>query len=147
LVAAVALLVTGANDRQREILWSAIKRPSWVSPQLAACASRVDSGFAQRARTMIEQRCTFEEDKFVDITGIERHHALGPLSYTAHSAKLLSALVALCALCRENSWLGMLVNAEDIRQMLASDVDAGGTIAVRWISHIMPFIEAAPDNS
>ena len=147
LVAAVTLLVTGADQRHLEILWTAIKRPSWVSPQLAACASRVDSNFAQSARTMIEQRCAFEAQTLVDITGLERHHALGPLSWSAHSAKLLSALVALCALSHESTWLEPLVNAEDIRQMMASDVDGGGTIAVRWISRIMPFIDAAPSNT
>ena len=65
---------------------------------------------------------------------LERHSALGPGSLDAHSAKLVAALVALLTLDGDEQpdWL----TGPDVQQLIASDVDNGGEIAVGWLSDI-----------
>lgn len=141
-VVAAATLLVGATDEQLDLLWGAIRRPSWVSPQLAASAAHLDAQFAERARLLIERRCVFDEVPYLDFPP-ERHSYLGPLSYQLHQAKTLSVLVALCSLQGEPHWLKSLTSAEDIRAMLSSDVDGGARIAVEWIARMTPLIENA----
>jgi hypothetical protein len=143
LVAAVALLADAATDEQINLLWDAISRPSWVSPQLAASASLIDPRFHERARLMIERRCLLIDERLIGIGALERHVALGPLPNELHSAKILSALMVLCSLKGEPAWLLTLNSASDIRTILASDEDGGGEIAVQWITAITPVIEQA----
>ncbi|HTR51967.1 MAG TPA: hypothetical protein VMJ10_14730 [Kofleriaceae bacterium] len=54
LVGGVVLVRTRmSNAAILEALWSAIDRPSWVSPQLAVAASKIDPEFTAKAHTRI----------------------------------------------------------------------------------------------
>src|SRR6478752_3662410 len=53
LVAAAALLATGANPGRVDALWGTLQAGSWVAPQLAATAWLLDESFETRARALI----------------------------------------------------------------------------------------------
>jgi hypothetical protein len=134
LVGATALLVLGARADSACALWTALDRPCWASPQLAASGQRVDPGFAANARMRVERRCRLDSGGALVTPWPERHSAMGPDSIHAHSWKLLSALIALCRGRLETSaWLEPLLAAADIREMLAKDTTRGGELAVRWL--------------
>jgi len=73
---------------------------------------------------------------------VRRHSAMGPGSITSGSNKLLSALMRLCERRPSASvWLTPYLEAEDIRQMIASDVDHGGDIAERWLEGMLGLLK------
>ncbi len=65
---------------------------------------------------------------------IARHSAAGPISFSAHSSKSLSALVALSQRLPDAPWLDQLLAWEDIQQSIQSDRDGGG-LAEKLYAH------------
>ena len=137
IVGAVALLL-GATPSQTRLLWEAIEKPSWISPQLAATAYQVDPNFCAEALLRIERRARLNIDEASTMDWLQRHSALGPRSFDAHSAKLLAALVALVKRGDQGS---DLLSAIDIQEIIASDTDGGGDIAVGWLEDIRLMLE------
>jgi len=132
LVAATAILVGDLTDLL-PALWSALDRPCWTSPQLAAVASLIDASFLTKAKMRLEDGCKMDVRDAAAMTPIERHSALGPTSVAAHSPKLMSALAALCSLDdAAEHWLSELISRPDIKEALELDKDHAGAIAVRW---------------
>lgn len=132
LVAATAILV-GELMELLPVLWSALDRPCWTSPQLCAVASLIDPSFLAKARARLETGCKMEVRDAAAMSPIERHTALGPTSVAAHSPKLMSALAALCSLDdAAEQWLPKLISRPDIKEALELDKDHAGAIAVRW---------------
>jgi len=116
-----------------EALWSALDRPCWTSPQLAAVASRIDPDFLPHARARLEQGCPMNVSNAMGMSPLERHSALGPGSLTAHSAKSASALAALCAADgKADSGLDALLSGPKLRSLVDQDIDQSGSIALSW---------------
>lgn len=136
IVGAAALLIT-ASSNGIKALWSALDRPCWTSPQLAAVASRVDRDFLAQARLRLDRGCKQDVAEAAEMPWPARHSALGPLSLDAHSAKLAASLAALCA--REegaNLWLTPLLARADLKALIDLDVDGAASIALRWRDEI-----------
>jgi hypothetical protein len=132
LVAIGAMLVANSRDSLPE-LWAAIDRPSWVAPQLAATASILDTDFEPKAKLRLERGCRLEIDDPGQEWTPERHSAMGPSSWTGHSAKLMASLAALYDLMfPDNGWLSDLLHTEDMRGLMAQDIDRGGELALGW---------------
>jgi len=142
LVGGTALVVLGGNESRLAALWAALDRPCWVSPQLAVVAALVDPAFESRAQERIHRRCALDADHVLSMDWVRRHSAMGPGSITSGSNKLLSALMRLCERRPSASvWLTPYLEAEDIRQMIASDVDHGGDIAERWLEGMLGLLK------
>lgn len=133
LVGAVAMHFGAANEKSRDALWRAFDSGSWVSPQLAAIAFLVDEDFEAQARRRMEAGCAVNRDRLEGLDWIARHSAAGPISFSAHSSKALSALIALSQRLPDAPWLDQLLAREDIQQSIQSDRDGGGRIAVVWL--------------
>jgi hypothetical protein len=132
LVAAATMLVGRLIGHLPE-LWSALGRPCWTSPQLAAVASRLDPDFLSNARMRLEVGCKMDVQEALAMSPIARHSALGPTSLDAHSNKLISALTALCSTEEAaEGWLPDIVARPEISHALELDTDHAGSIAVRW---------------
>lgn len=132
LVAATTMLVGRLVEHLPE-LWSALDRPCWTSPQLAAVASRIDPGFLPKARTRLESGCSMDVSEALEMSPIARHSALGPTSLSTHSTKMVSALAALCSTEEAaQGWLPALVARPEISEALELDTDHAGSIAIRW---------------
>jgi hypothetical protein len=132
LVAATAILV-GELSQLLPALWSALGRPCWTSPQLAAVASKIDTDFISKAKTRLEDGCKMNVREAAAMSPIARHSALGPASVAAHSPKLMSALVSLCSMdAAAEDWLPELISRPDAKEVLERDKDHAGAIAVRW---------------
>jgi len=145
LVGAVALLVGERKPELLKALWDAADQGSWVSPQLAAVASMVDSEFEEHARRRLEARCPINSSRLVGLDWAHRHFAAGPESVSTHSAKLLSALVALTQVrLGDVDWLKQLRKADDVQGMLRTDIDNGGAIAEAWLSAMTTLADVAP---
>nr|WP_295889880.1 hypothetical protein [uncultured Devosia sp.] len=130
---AAATILTGRLAGELPELWAALDRPCWTSPQLAAVASRVDSRFLQHALTRIELGGRMEANEAADMSPIARLSALGPASLEGHSSKLISSLVALCATEEAaKAWLPELLSRQYLQQVIESDTDKAGSIAIHW---------------
>ncbi len=137
LVGAVAMELGAAKEESRAALWRAFDSGSWVSPQLAAVAFLVDDDFERQARLRIEAGCPINRERLEGLDWIVRHSAAGPISFSAHSSKALSSLVALSQRLPHASWLAPLLERGDIQQSIQSDRDGGGRIAVRWLDRFV----------
>ena len=123
-------------------LWRAIDSGSWTSPQLGAIAFRVDPDFQHNARTRIEKGCPLNRERLDGLDWIERHVAAGPESFSSHSSKSLSALLALCHRLPESSeWLEPIQTRDDIRKIAAAD-QGSGKIAIHWLDRFTKLREA-----
>lgn len=133
LVAAVSLLLAEPTPARRDLLWQAIDRYSWVSPQLVAAASLIDPEFAVQARKRIEACLNTplspppEGDQLTDVTT---------------SPKRLAALLALCERDSAPPWLAFCLAHPGVASRLVRDVDRGGEIARRW-RQVMQLLVAA----
>lgn len=136
IIGAAALLIAGSSNGIRA-LWSALDRPCWTSPQLAAVASRVDPDFLAQASLRLERGCKQDVAEAAEMPWPARHVALGPLSLDAHSAKLAASLAGLCA--REEGaslWLTPLMARADLKALIDLDVDEAASIALDWRDEI-----------
>ncbi|ESQ86651.1 hypothetical protein ABAC460_22755 [Asticcacaulis sp. AC460] len=134
LVAASAMIVGNLTECLDE-LWAALDRPCWTSPQLAATAALVDPDFLDKAHVRLNRRCPMVSDRNPTLSAIARHVAMGPASDAGHSAKLFSALFALCQELKA-SWLVELETEDDVKALLAADRHDGGSIALDWKAEI-----------
>jgi hypothetical protein len=131
IVGAAALLIAPSVNGITA-LWSALDRPCWTSPQLAAVASSVDPDFLAQAKLRLERGCK-QHVAEAEMPWPARHVALGPLSLDSHSAKLAASLAALCA--REEGasiWLTPLMARADLKALIDLDVDEAASIALDW---------------
>ena len=133
IVAATTFFVAGSTERRLAALWDAISQPSWISPQLAATAAHIDPEFAAKAHARIAEGCAVSVEPVASLPWPARHSALGPGSIEAHSAKLLSALLALCIDRPDAPWAKAAADEPHVKHLLALDVDRGGEIAKRWL--------------
>lgn len=123
LVAAVSLLLAEPTPARRDLLWQAIDRYSWVSPQLVATASLIDPEFEEQARQRIEACLNTplppppEGDNLTNVTT---------------SPKRLAALLALCERDSTPPWLAFCLAHPGVANRVVRDVDRGGEIARRW---------------
>jgi len=129
IVGACAIGLGGANPETLAMLYSTLDCASWASPQLAAIASVTDTDFELQARRRIEARCPIDTSRLGSLEWVQRHPDAGPLSFYAHSCKLLSSLMALC---EGAPWLTPLHASEDIKKMIAEDIDRGSALATNW---------------
>jgi hypothetical protein len=132
LVAAAAMVAGGIDDaRAIGCLWVALDHHSFVSPQLAAAASRLDKAFLSKARSRLENRCR------VQLPETMRLPAQPAPPEGEPAPKLLSALVALSREAPGNeAWLTALLASSDVAQILAADRDDGGEIALEWLDRL-----------
>lgn len=132
LVAVCAMLVVESTDHLAA-LWSALTRPCWTSPQLAAAAAMLDPDFTSKARALLEGGCRIDIATALEMPGPERHSAFGPSSLDAHSDKLIAALTALCGVEEAaRVWLPDLLRRPEVRDVLERDVDQAAIIALSW---------------
>ncbi|MEG3146865.1 hypothetical protein U1839_19620 [Sphingomonas sp. RT2P30] len=132
LVGATAALIAQSQSSV-EALWSALDRPCWTSPQLAAVASRMDRDFLAHARPRLESGCQMQADGMAEMSMLERHSAQGPQSLLGHSAKLAAALAALCASeGAADPWITGLLSRPDLKSVIEADVDDAASIALDW---------------
>lgn len=142
LVGAVATLVAGGGDARIDALWSAVDRPSWISPQLVATASLLDPAFDARARERLDRHRALDAKDASGTPWPERHSALGPGSIAEHSAKVVGSLLRMCELRPSASeWIASYSSDATLRAFIATDVDHGGDIAEEWSRAIAPMIE------
>ncbi|MEO7691783.1 MAG: hypothetical protein ABIS51_21045 [Sphingomonas sp.] len=136
IIGATALLIAPSANGITA-LWSALDRPCWTSPQLAAVASRLDPDFLAQARLRLESGCKQDVAEAAEMPWPARHVALGPLSLDSHSAKLAASLAALCG--REEGasvWLTPLMARADLKAFVDLDVDEAASIALDWRDEI-----------
>lgn len=133
LVGAVALVLSGATPARLAMLWQAIDRFSWASPQLVAAAALIDPEFEAQARQRIFacQRTPLPSAP----EGESR-------SSVTVDPKRLAALVALCSRSGEPPWLTSCLAQPSVAARLTRDVDRGGEIALRWL-HAVQQVAAA----
>lgn len=145
LVGSAAMMIGRPSAASVAALWSALDRPCWTSPQLAAAASRVDPAFPEQARLRLERRCLLDTKAASKMSPIERHVSLGPASGYGHSAKLIAALTALLRQAAGGlPWLDELLAEPDVAQLLGEDVDDSGGIATSWLASFDKLRHTAP---
>ena len=133
LVAAVAAAFLPSDSRITYALWHRLDSGSWVVPQIAVVLSAVDPDFQTQARRRLEAHCPIDSTELRALTVIERHSAAGPAGGTERSAKAASALENIvAAISPQPGWLAPIVTTPEHQALVASDVDAGGSIAQRW---------------
>jgi hypothetical protein len=78
------------------------------------------------------------------MTGPERHSAAGPAGIVHRSAK---AAATLLHLLQKNlplpTWVERVSDSEDMRALLAEDIDASQTVTDRWLHRIQEITRAA----
>jgi hypothetical protein len=133
LVAAVAAALLPPDPRITNALWHRLDSGSWVVPQIAVVLSGVDPDFQTQARRRLEAHCPLDSNDLWVLSMIERHSAAGPGGDTERSAKAASALETIVAgISPQPAWLAPIVATSEHQALVASDVDAGGSIAQRW---------------
>jgi hypothetical protein len=136
IVGATSIVLVGPTERRLAALWDALSRPSWISPQLAATAAHADREFAAKAHVRIAKDCAVSIEPAASMNWVARHTALGPGSIIAHSAKLLSSLLALCLDRSDAPWARTTAEDPRVKELLAQDVDRGGQIAKHWLGNM-----------
>lgn len=131
--AVAALLSPTVHASWIDALWVAADGGSWVSPQLAVTAWRLDPQFNVRARERVLSRCPLRNDALLRMPWAERHSLHGPTSGTGHSAKVLSALLVLLEEAGEIRFVSEQRNLTDVAGILAQDSDDGASIARHWL--------------
>lgn len=146
LVGAAALFV-GGEPQCLDALWSALDRPCWTSPQLAATAAHIDPDFEARAKLRIEQGCPMDWSAMLPKSMLERHSAQGPAGADGQSAKLLAVLLTLCGRREpEPVWLASLRNMPTVQALVRRDLDGSGDIALRWAARMEEPTSQQPRN-
>jgi hypothetical protein len=126
LVGGVALLVSEPAEEQLTALWSALGRDSWVTPQLAVIAARVDPDFVSQARRRVQG-------------GWMTQHP--SQSEPSPSGKLLGSLLAMLEQSAADAqWLAETRARADVLAALDEDRDDGSGIAHRWHRAIEPLL-------
>ena len=133
LVAAVAAAFLPQDPRIINTLWHRIDTGSWVVPQIAVILATIDSEFELRARERLEAHCPLDSSELRALTMVERHSAADPAGVTQRSAKTASVLEAvLSAADPRPVWLDAVLASAEHRELVASDIDLGGSIVQRW---------------
>lgn len=133
LVAAVAATFLPPDSRIIDALWHRFDSGSWVVPQIAVVLSEVDPAFQAQARRRLEAHCPLDSTELRALTMIERHSAAGPAGGSERSAKAASALEDIvAAISPQPVWLVPIIATSEHQALVASDVDAGGSIARHW---------------
>jgi hypothetical protein len=135
LVGAVALLLEPSLDCQ--LLWQAVDRGSWVTPQLVVTATLVDPTFREQARSRVATLCPVVVP--VGLTPLQRHSATGPAGEQGRSAKMLASLIAASVEFPDLApWRAEVVEDEHIKSLLAKDAswDNSDKIVASWSAAI-----------
>lgn len=133
LVAAVAAAFLPLDTRITDALWHRFDSGSWVVPQIAVILASIDPDFLRQARQRLEAHCPLDSSELRALTMIERHSAAGPAGGVERSAKSASALqTILSAAVPPPEWLAVVLASQGHQQLVASDIDAAGSIAERW---------------
>ncbi len=133
LVAAVAATFLPPDSRITNALWHRLDSGSWVVPQIAVALSAIDPNFQTQARRRLEVRCPLDYTELGALTMLERHSAAGPAGGMQRSAKAAAALEKIVAsTSSQPTWLAAIVASPEHQALVASDIDASGSIAQRW---------------
>ncbi|MBN8422175.1 MAG: hypothetical protein J0L73_24890 [Verrucomicrobia bacterium] len=133
LVAAVAALFLPPDPRIATALWRRFDAGSWVVPQIAVVLSEVDPDFLTEARRRLEAHCPLDCAELQSLAMAERHTAAGPEGSAARSAKAAGSLQAVVSsLTPPPGWLSAVLASPDHQDLVSSDMDSGGRIALEW---------------
>jgi hypothetical protein len=144
LVAAVAVIVSGDDSEAVRDLWHRIDTGSWVTPQIGVALYLVDHDFEAQSRIRLEARCPIDVTDLVSMTGPERHSVAGPAGRVDRSAKAAATLIHLLKLTSPvPDWLEQLSTSEDMRTLLAQDIDASQTITDKWMRRVQEITDGA----
>lgn len=115
-------------------MWQALDSGSWVSPQLAAVVSLLDSAFVAHATDRLRNHCEVIIDSdYVIEDPVERHSAQGPGSGRARSAKVAAALFALLEQdVPTDGRVAALRRDSQLQTLIAADVDDAAELARGW---------------
>jgi hypothetical protein len=90
-IACVALACAGPSDQLLAELWSCIRIGSWTSPQLAATAAYVDSGFDSKAMALVEDHRTYYKSIVGLATLLSERQTMRPALSAAANANIAEA--------------------------------------------------------
>lgn len=140
LVGAVANLFLRSDSASSQ-MWRAVDAGSWVTPQLLAALSLVDSHFLERSLSRLDAACPIVEDPDYAVEDpIENHVARGPSASCGRSAKTASSLLALLeAVAADDRRIVDKRTNNDVLALVAEDIDESGDIAASWRDGISRF--------
>ncbi|MFC1523358.1 hypothetical protein ACFL6N_01075 [Thermodesulfobacteriota bacterium] len=131
LTGAVALLFVDDVAPYIEKVWDAVVKGSWMTPQLLAVLSIIDPGFTDHCRARIACHCAVNSPK--DLPPPERNRSMGPAPDSMRAGKEAAAIMALCGQSTTVAdWVLQAQTDPDLQELIASDRDGGGQIAVEW---------------
>lgn len=137
LVASVAVIISGYNADATKCLWRCIDTGSWVTPQIGVALRLVDPHFEHLSRIRLESGCSVDLSDLQSMQEPERHSAAGPAGVLGRSAKAAATLLQLLQTVSPTpSWLEQVSNSEDLRVLVAQDIDGSAAIADSWMHRI-----------
>lgn len=137
IVGAVAMLMNVVTPAAVASLWAEFDRGSWVSPQLAVTAFKIDPEFGAQSVRRILSGCIINDEGPPSLPPLERHVATGPVGSRGRSAKAISALTYLYKrLPNADPAVISSFNQQPIRDLLLADEDGGAEIAESWMDAI-----------
>ncbi|MCP4964180.1 MAG: hypothetical protein GY926_02985 [bacterium] len=122
LVGAVAMAISPSPKAITET-WRTLDAGSWVTPQMAAALSLVDSSFRERAIDRLNRGCPLLDlPTFKFRSVIEQHSAQGPSGSKARSAKAAASLFALVEFDQpDDPAIVALRRDSDVQDLIRSD--------------------------
>jgi len=137
LVAAVAAIVCGHDSAATKWLWHRFDTGSWVTPQIGVALYLVDRDFEAQSRLRLEAGCPVDVSDLMLMAGVERHSAAGPAGNVERSAKAAATLLQLLRMSSPVPiWVERVSDSENLRTLLAQDIDASATITESWLHRI-----------
>lgn len=135
LVATVALIVSGPEQKTVESAWRMIDSGSWVTPQIAAAMCLIDANFVAEAVGRLEILCPLDPSEFQKLCDFERQIAMGRASARQRAAKTAAALLRLLEI-KQPAAAYKLYGNQDLQFLLKADIDRSGEIAEHWLARI-----------
>jgi hypothetical protein len=143
LVAAIALIVSGHDSEATRCMWHRFDTGSWVTPQIGVALYLVDRDFEAQSRLRLEAGCAVDVCDLTSMTRPERHTARGPAGTIDRSAKAAATLRQLLRTTSPiPSWVQRVSDSENLRALLAQDIDASATITDKWLHRVKEITRA-----